>query len=48
MPGRHVTDHQMRLFMQYRRTDTVAVAAAKASFSPAPAIASPAIRACLP
>ena len=35
MPGRHVTDHQMRLFMQHRRTDSVAVAAAKASLSPA-------------
>ncbi len=33
MPGRHVTDHQMRLFMQFRQTDTVAVAAAKASMS---------------
>jgi len=31
--GRHVTDHQMRLFMQFRQTDTVAVAAAKASMS---------------
>ncbi len=35
MPGRHVTDHQMRLFMQNRQTDTVAVAAAKASMSKA-------------
>ena len=35
MPGRHVTDRQMRLFMHHRRTDTVAVAAAKASLSPA-------------
>lgn len=35
MPGRHVTDHQMRLFMQHRQTDTVAVAAAKASMSKA-------------
>jgi len=33
VPGRHVTDHQMRLFMQFRQTDTVAVAAAKASMS---------------
>ncbi len=33
MPGRHVTDHQMRLFMQHRQTDTMAVAAAKASMS---------------
>ena len=35
MPGRHVTDHQMRLFMQHRQTDTVAVAAAKVSMSKA-------------
>ena len=35
MPGRHVTDHQMRLFMQHRQADTVAVAAAKASMSKA-------------
>lgn len=35
LPGRHVTDHQMRLFMQFRQTDTVAVAAAKASLSSA-------------
>ena len=35
MPGHHVTDHQMRLFMQHRQTDTVAVAAAKASMSKA-------------
>src|SRR3954451_18455893 len=35
LPGRHVTDHQMRLFMQFRQTDTVAVAAAKASLSAA-------------
>ncbi len=35
MPGRHMTDHQMRLFMQFRHTDGVAVAAAKASISAA-------------
>ena len=35
MPGRHVTDHQMRLFMTHRSTDPVAVAAAKAGFSTA-------------
>ncbi len=35
MPGRHVTDHQMRLFMTHRSTDPVAVAAAKAGFSAA-------------
>ena len=37
MPGRHVTDHQMRLFMKFRQTDTPAVAAAKASISTATA-----------
>jgi hypothetical protein len=30
MPGRHVTDQQMRLFMTHRQTHTVSVAAAKA------------------
>jgi hypothetical protein len=35
LPGRHVTDHQMRLFMKFRQNDTVSVAAAKAGFSPA-------------
>ena len=33
MPGRHVTDHQMRLFLQFRQTYPVASAAAKAAFS---------------
>ena len=33
MPGRHVTDHQMRLFMKFRQTNSTAVAAAKASIS---------------
>ena len=33
MPGRHTTDHQMRLYMKFRQTDTQSVAAAKASFS---------------
>ncbi len=37
MPGRHVTDHQMRLYMKFRQTDTTAVAAAKASISTATA-----------
>lgn len=37
MPGRHVTDRQMRLFMQFRKSDPAAVAAAKAGFSPATA-----------
>ena len=35
MPGRHVTDHQMRLFMAHRSTDPVPIAAAKAGFSTA-------------
>src|SRR6185437_11957696 len=33
LPGRHVTDHQMRLYMKYRQTNSPPVAAAKASFS---------------
>jgi hypothetical protein len=37
LPGRHVTDRQMRLFMQYRKSDVAAVAAARAGFSPATA-----------
>ena len=35
MPCRHVTDHQMRLFMQHRQTDAVAAAAIKKSMSKA-------------
>jgi transposase InsO family protein len=35
MPGRHVNDHQMRLYMKFRQSDGVAVAAAKAGFSTA-------------
>ncbi len=35
MPGRHITDHQMRLFMKFRHNDGVAVAAARAGFSTA-------------
>lgn len=37
MPGRHVTDHQMRLFMKFRQTHTTAVAAAKTSIRTATA-----------
>lgn len=37
VPSRHVTDHQMRLFMKYRQTHSVEVAAAKASISRATA-----------
>lgn len=33
MPGRHVTDHQMRLFMKHRLTHPIPVAAARAGFS---------------
>ena len=35
--GRHVTDHQMRLYMTFRQTDGPAIAAAKASISTATA-----------
>lgn len=37
MSGRHVTDRQMRLFMKFRRTEPVPLAAAKAGFSTATA-----------
>jgi hypothetical protein len=37
LPGRHVTDHQMRLYMKFRQTDAPLVAAAKAAFSGATA-----------
>lgn len=37
MPGRPITDCQMRLYMKFRQTDTVPVAAAKADFSQATA-----------
>lgn len=33
MPGRHVTDHQIRLFIHFRRSDTVPIAAANVSIS---------------
>ena len=35
MPGRHVTDHQMRLFMKHRSTAPIPIAAARAGFSAA-------------
>src|SRR5258705_7228531 len=35
LPGLHITDHQMRLYMSYRQTHDAAVAAAKAGFSTA-------------
>ena len=37
MPGRHVSDHQMRLYMKFRQTETSPVAAAKAALSGATA-----------
>jgi hypothetical protein len=37
LPGRHITDCQMRLYMSFRRTETPSVAAAKAGFSAATA-----------
>ena len=37
MPGCHVTDHQMKLLKKFRQTHSTAVAAAKASISPATA-----------
>ena len=37
MPGRHVTDHQMRLYMKFRQNETKAIAAVKAGFSAATA-----------
>lgn len=35
MPGRQITDRQMRLFMKFRQTDSKPIAAAKAGFSTA-------------
>lgn len=35
VPGRYITDHQMRLFMKFRQNDDVAIAATKAGFSSA-------------
>jgi hypothetical protein len=37
MPGRHINDHQMRLFMKSRMTDELSVAAARAGISVASA-----------
>ena len=37
MPGRHLTDQQMRLYMKFRQNDSAAVAASKASISVATA-----------
>ena len=37
LPGRHITDCQMRLFVSFRQTETASVAAAKAGFSAATA-----------
>ena len=35
VPGCHVNDHQMRLFMRLRQTNSAPAAAAKAGFSTA-------------
>jgi transposase InsO family protein len=32
LPGRHITDRQMRLYMKFRQTDTAPIAAAKSGF----------------
>ena len=37
MPGRHINDHQMRLYMKFRVTDTPPVAAARTGISTATA-----------
>jgi transposase InsO family protein len=37
LPGRHITDHQMRLYMSFRQTETPVIAAAKAGFGVATA-----------
>src|SRR5882762_8726538 len=37
LPGRHITDCQMRLYMSFRQTETASVSAAKAGFSTASA-----------
>jgi hypothetical protein len=37
LPGCHVTDHQMRLYMKFRQTDGPSVAAATASIRAATA-----------
>lgn len=37
MPGLHISDHQMRLYMRSRQTDTPEIAAAKSGFSTATA-----------
>jgi hypothetical protein len=37
VPGRSITDHQMRLYMKFRQTETPTIAAAKAGFSAATA-----------
>ena len=33
MPGKHITDHQARLYMDFHRINATDVAAAKAGFS---------------
>src|SRR5215472_11065052 len=34
LPGRHITDSQMRIYMKFRQTNTPTQASAKAGFSP--------------
>jgi hypothetical protein len=33
LPGRHITDCQMRMYMKFRQTDTAPLSAAKSGFS---------------
>ena len=47
LPGRHVTDCQMRLYMRFRQAETPTIAAAKAGFSIATLIASSRTAGCL-
>jgi DNA-binding XRE family transcriptional regulator len=37
LPGRHITDRQMRLYMNFRQAETPTIAAAKAGLSTATA-----------
>ena len=46
MPGRHITDCQMRLYMKSRQNHGPAIAAAKAGFSTATGYRIEAIRGC--
>ena len=46
MPGRHITDQQMRRFLTFKQTYTVPIPAAKAGFSQATAIVFKSTRPC--